>query len=140
MSASESNNDKLGEFVSILIACFTVGYGQAQLSYYIDVDPTERQTMPKFHGYIGNTNKKRMLTIFFQALFTFCFALNKAVGISLGMIELGYIFMGLWGVCVFIIFIIGIKITIGRVRSWIHFDKCLDGVIATIVIRLSEWH
>ena len=134
-----SESSKFAEFVSILMASFTVGYGQAQLSYYIDVDPTNRQTIPSFHGYIGNTNEKRLLTQVFQTLFTFCFALSKAVGASIGLAGLGSKFMAIWVASIFVIFIVGIKLTIGRVRSWLQFEKLLDYVVTTFMIKVAEF-
>ena len=80
-----------------------------------------------------------MLTLIFQTLFTSCFALSKAVGVSLGFSALGNASMAVWFISLFVVFIISIKLTVGRVRSWIHFNDYIDDLVTTFIIKLTEF-
>jgi hypothetical protein len=66
MSILNTQETGTGVWISIIVSAFSTGFISATLSYDWDTNPTKRENMPSFYGYIPAEASKR--TIVFMAL------------------------------------------------------------------------
>ncbi|GMI15893.1 hypothetical protein TrLO_g12103 [Triparma laevis f. longispina] len=116
---------------SLFLSTFTTGFVSATISYDLDTDPTYREQVPDFYGYIPDSKRKRSILFLTMMNMAAVQALLKSLlVVTLGSIDPMYAWLYLLAD---LIFYFGYKVLRRDFTTWMPFYGVLGFAVSFLV-------